>query len=71
MKLCLHRRQFLYDVLTLALWRDNNDNNITYRRWYHQSQIKNGILFIDGGIESFSDRSYYHYVCFILQRLIL
>lgn len=26
-------------------------------RWYHQSQVKNGILFIDGGIETFSDRA--------------
>ncbi|KAF2964582.1 hypothetical protein GQX73_g8986 [Xylaria multiplex] len=25
-------------------------------RWYHQSQIKNDILFIDGGITSYSDR---------------
>ncbi|KAL2278511.1 hypothetical protein FJTKL_14427 [Diaporthe vaccinii] len=26
-------------------------------RWYHQSQVKDGVLFIDGGIETFSDRS--------------
>ncbi|KAK9771907.1 putative Peptidase A1 domain-containing protein [Seiridium cardinale] len=25
-------------------------------RWYHQSQVKNDILFIDGGIASFSER---------------
>ncbi|KAK8140146.1 cell wall anchored protein [Apiospora sp. TS-2023a] len=26
-------------------------------RWYHQSQVKNGVLYIDGGQASFSDRS--------------
>ncbi|KAK8035783.1 hypothetical protein PG991_001856 [Apiospora marii] len=26
-------------------------------RWYHQSQVKNGMLYIDGGQASFSDRS--------------
>lgn len=31
------------------------------RRWYHQSQVKNNILFVDGGIESFSDRSAIQY----------
>ncbi|CAJ2514047.1 Uu.00g021660.m01.CDS01 [Anthostomella pinea] len=25
-------------------------------RWYHQSQVKNGVLYIDGGIQTFSDR---------------
>ncbi|KAF4637225.1 hypothetical protein G7Y89_g847 [Cudoniella acicularis] len=28
----------------------------SHGRWYHQSQIKNGLLIIDGGVESFSDR---------------
>ena len=28
-------------------------------RWYHQSQIKNDVLYIDGGIASFSERAPY------------
>jgi hypothetical protein len=36
------------------------------RRWYHQSQVKNGMLFVHGGIESFSDRSAVQYVCIFL-----
>ena len=30
-------------------------------RWNHQSQVKNGMLFIDGGVETFSDRSSFQY----------
>lgn len=37
--------------------------NTSSSRCYHQSQVKNGVLFIDGGIASFSDRAPYSNVC--------
>ncbi|KUJ15865.1 uncharacterized protein LY89DRAFT_586981, partial [Mollisia scopiformis] len=51
-------------------WQAGESKQLTIvsRRWYHQSQIKNQVLFIDGGIESFSDRSIIQDVCFTFGR---
>lgn len=40
-------------------------------RWYHQSQVKNGMLFIDGGLLTFSDRSSIQHVSDLLIKLVL